>query len=215
MTVEDPVEYQIDGINQTQINAKIDMTFAKALRAILRQDPDVVMVGEIRDGETAQIAIQASLTGHLVLATLHTNSAAGAVNRLLDMGVQGFLLASSLKGVVAQRLTRRLCTTCKQPFTPSSAQLELMDLKGLDLTQANFHQPKGCPACQMTGYQGRLGIYELLEVDGAMSEAIHHQASESEIATLNQAKHLTLWQEACNQVYQGETSLDEILRVYQ
>jgi general secretion pathway protein E len=145
MTVEDPIEYDLNGVGQTQVNARIDMTFAKALRAILRQDPDVIMIGEIRDLETAQIAVQASLTGHLVLATLHTNDAASAVTRLLDMGIEPFLLSSSLLGVMAQRLVRKLCTHCKRR------------------TATGHWHAVGCDRCGHTGYQGRVGVYELLK----------------------------------------------------
>ena len=152
LTVEDPIEYELPGIGQTQVNAKIDLTFAKALRAILRQDPDVIMIGEIRDYETAQIAIQASLTGHLVLATLHTNDAPSAVTRLTDMGVEPFLLSSSLLGVLAQRLVRKLCPVCKR-----------MDDEG------RYH-PVGCEACGQTGYKGRTGVYELMTADDAVRE---------------------------------------------
>jgi hypothetical protein len=154
MTVEDPIEYELAGIGQTQVNAKIDLTFAKALRAILRQDPDVIMIGEIRDFETAQIAIQASLTGHLVLATLHTNDAASAVNRLIDMGVEPFLLSSSLLGVLAQRLVRKLCVHCRGA---------------------------GCAECAHTGYSGRTGVFELLVTDDAIRAQIHNRASEAEV----------------------------------
>ena len=155
LTVEDPVEYELAGIGQTQVNPKIDLTFAKALRAILRQDPDVIMIGEIRDFETAQIAIQASLTGHLVLATLHTNDAPSAVTRLTDMGVEPFLLSSSLLGVLAQRLVRKLCPACKRS-----------DGRGR-------YRPVGCPACGMTGYKGRTGVYELMIADeeGAFADS--------------------------------------------
>jgi len=162
MTVEDPIEYDLNGVGQTQVNARIDMTFAKALRAILRQDPDVIMIGEIRDLETAQIAVQASLTGHLVLATLHTNDAASAVTRLLDMGIEPFLLSSSLLGVMAQRLVRKLCSQCKT-FDGST-----------------WHAV-GCERCGHTGYHGRVGVYELLETTGHIRSQIHNRASEAEI----------------------------------
>jgi general secretion pathway protein E len=162
MTVEDPIEYDLNGVGQTQVNARIDMTFAKALRAILRQDPDVIMIGEIRDLETAQIAVQASLTGHLVLATLHTNDAASAVTRLLDMGIEPFLLSSSLLGVMAQRLVRKLCSHCKQQ------------------DGAVWHAV-GCERCGHTGYQGRVGVYELLETNEQIRAQIHNQASEADI----------------------------------
>ncbi len=197
LTVEDPVEYDLPGIGQTQVNSKVDMTFARGLRAILRQDPDVVMVGEIRDAETAAIAVQASLTGHLVLSTLHTNSAAGAVTRLRDMGVEPFLLATSLTGVLAQRLVRLLCTHCRRP--------EVMEDRRV------VYRPVGCEHCNFTGYRGRTAIYELLKVDDTLRSAIQREAGELELA-----QHLcgnTLYQNGLAQVYAGVTSLEEVTRV--
>ncbi|POB00671.1 type II secretion system protein GspE [Chromobacterium sinusclupearum] len=204
MTVEDPVEYHLDGVGQTQVNPKIDMSFAKALRAILRQDPDVVMIGEIRDLETAQIAVQASLTGHLVLATLHTNDAASAVTRLTDMGVEPFLLASSLLGVMAQRLVRRVCPQCKAPHP---VPLE-------DDPTAVHYRPVGCPACGGSGYKGRYGIYELMLVDDTMQRLIHDRASEQRLRD-HAARHgmRSLRDDGLRWVKAGETSLEEILRV--
>ncbi|MCA6218781.1 type II secretion system ATPase GspE [Ideonella sp. B7] len=201
LTVEDPVEYELPGIGQTQVNAKIDLTFAKALRAILRQDPDVIMIGEIRDFETAQIAIQASLTGHLVLATLHTNDAPSAVTRLVDMGVEPFLLSSSLLGVQAQRLVRKLCAHCKKPGPP-----------GPD------GQPRwvavGCPECGGSGYKGRTGVYELMVVDPAVQALIHSQAAESEIIEAARRGGLRSMREDGERlVAAGITSLEEVLRV--
>ncbi|RMH44674.1 MAG: type II secretion system protein GspE, partial [Gammaproteobacteria bacterium] len=179
LTVEDPIEYQLDGIGQTQVNPKVDMTFARGLRAILRQDPDVVMVGEIRDLETAQIAVQASLTGHLVLSTLHTNSAVGAITRLHDMGIEPFLISSSLLGVLAQRLVRKLCPHCKQPYQPDAHECELI---GVDpASQPTFYRPVGCEHCNYLGYRGRQGIYELLPVNDAIRRLIHAQAGEQTI----------------------------------
>ncbi|MDD2608565.1 MAG: ATPase, T2SS/T4P/T4SS family [Giesbergeria sp.] len=187
MTVEDPIEYELPGIGQTQVNSKIDLTFAKALRAILRQDPDVIMIGEIRDFETAQIAIQASLTGHLVLATLHTNDAASAVNRLTDMGVEPFLLSSSLLGVLAQRLVRKLCTHCVG---------------------------KGCEACGHTGYQGRTGVFELLTTTEAIRAQIHQRAAEADIRAAAIASGMTLMRDDGERlIAAGITSREEVLRV--
>ena len=211
MTVEDPIEYDLDGVSQTQVNPRIDMNFARALRAILRQDPDVVMIGEIRDLETAQIAVQASLTGHLVLATLHTNDAAGAVTRLVDMGVEPFLLASSLLGVVAQRLVRRLCPECRRPYTPDATELSL-------LNQANvpkeLYAASGCPACNMSGYRGRTGIYELFNVDEALRRMIHDGASEQSLRDYGLAHSLTpLRQDGMRWVAACDTTLEEVLRV--
>ncbi|MXR37586.1 type II secretion system ATPase GspE [Craterilacuibacter sinensis] len=204
MTVEDPVEYQLDGVGQTQVNPKIDMSFAKALRAILRQDPDVVMIGEIRDLETAQIAVQASLTGHLVLATLHTNDAASAVTRLVDMGTEPFLLASSLLGVMAQRLVRRLCPTCKV--------VHALPLEGE--TDVVHYRPVGCPACAMSGYRGRLGIYELLTVDEQLQRMVHQGASEQDIREhALQAGMRSLREDGMRWVRAGETALEEVVRI--
>ncbi|NMM10653.1 MAG: Flp pilus assembly complex ATPase component TadA [Polaromonas sp.] len=187
MTVEDPIEYELAGVGQTQVNPKIDLTFAKALRAILRQDPDVIMIGEIRDFETAQIAIQASLTGHLVLATLHTNDAASAVTRLTDMGIEPFLLSSSLLGVLAQRLVRKLCTRCNGA---------------------------GCQVCGQTGYQGRTGVFELLATNDAIRAQIHHQASEADLRTAALQNGMTLMRDDGERLVQnGITSREELVRV--
>ncbi len=195
LTVEDPIEYELAGVGQTQVNAKIDMTFAKALRAILRQDPDVIMIGEIRDLETAQIAVQASLTGHLVLATLHTNDAAAAVTRLLDMGIEPFLLSSSLLGVVAQRLVRKLCSECK-------------------IERDGLWHAVGCEHCGHTGYQGRVGVYELLETTEAIRAQIHHQASEAEIRQAAQQNGMrTMREDGERWLQSGTTTLEELLRV--
>ncbi len=200
LTVEDPIEYDLPGISQTQVNAKIDMSFALALRAILRQDPDVIMIGEIRDLETAQIAVQASLTGHLVLATLHTNDAVSAVTRLTDMGVEPFLLASSLLGVLAQRLVRKLCPHCRQAHTEADGK--------------QVYRPVGCEACNHTGYSGRSGIHELFVVDEAVRSLIHEGRDER---TLRNAANLggmrSMREDGQRWVDGGQTSLEEILRV--
>jgi len=197
LTVEDPIEYDLEGIGQTQVNARIDMTFAKALRSILRQDPDVIMIGEIRDLETAQIAVQASLTGHLVLATLHTNDAAAAVTRLIDMGVEPFLLSSSLLGVAAQRLVRKLCPQCRQPDPISRGW-----------------RAAGCLACNRTGFSGRTGVYELLTVDDAIRGLIHRGAPESEIRAAAVANGMqSMRDDGKRWVQSGVTSLDEVIRV--
>ncbi|MCE1240025.1 MAG: type II secretion system ATPase GspE [Azonexaceae bacterium] len=212
MTVEDPVEYDLPGIGQIQVNPRIDMSFAKALRAILRQDPDVVMIGEIRDAETAQIAVQASLTGHLVLATLHTNDAASAATRLTDMGIEPFLLSSSLLGVLAQRLVRRLCPHCRQPG-PAAVDA------GLPAEIGRLWQPVGCPQCAHTGYLGRLGLYELLEVDDGLRPLIHQQAGERALREAagdpaRGARALRLLGEDGRRwLRSGDTSLAELLRV--
>lgn len=196
LTVEDPVEYELPGIGQTQVNPKIELTFAKALRAILRQDPDVIMIGEIRDFETAQIAIQASLTGHLVLATLHTNDAPSAVTRLTDMGVEPFLLSSSLLGVLAQRLVRKLCVHCKRP------------------DEAGRYHPVGCEECGHTGYKGRTGVYELMIADERVRALIHAKASESQVLKAAEQGGLRSMREDGERlVAEGITSLEEVLRV--
>lgn len=211
MTIEDPVEYELAGIAQTQVNPKVDMTFARGLRALLRQDPDVVLIGEIRDGETAQIAVQASLTGHLVLSTLHTNTAIGAVTRLRDMGVEPFLLSSSLSGVLAQRLVRRLCPQCREPYALPDAQRRLL---GLPPTQAvTCWRPLGCEACSGQGYHGRIGLHELLVLDEPMRMAIHRGDGELDIAKLAAERYLPLRQDGIAKMCAGETSLEEVLRV--
>jgi general secretion pathway protein E len=210
LTVEDPVEYDIEGIGQTQVHAKVGMTFARGLRAILRQDPDVVMVGEIRDQETAEIAVQASLTGHMVLSTLHTNTAIGAITRLVDIGVEPYLIASSLKGVLAQRLVRRLCQSCRQPITLDATEARLLGDTQLEGQQA--YNAGGCEACQHSGYRGRQGVYELLVIDRELAEMIHNRAGEQEIQRYASARMTTLMSEGRRLVLEGQTSLDELLR---
>ncbi len=197
LTVEDPIEYDLDGIGQTQVNARIDMTFAKALRSILRQDPDVVMIGEIRDLETAQIAVQASLTGHLVLATLHTNDSVSAVTRLIDMGIEPFLLSSSLIGIVAQRLVRKLCPQCRQPDPVTKGWRAV-----------------GCLACNKTGFQGRTGIYEMVTVDDEFRGLIHRSATEEEMREAARRNGFrSMRDDGQRWVQAGVTSLDEVIRV--
>jgi len=212
MTVEDPVEYDLHGIGQVQVNQRIDMSFAAALRAILRQDPDVVMIGEIRDLETAQIAIQASLTGHLVLATLHTNDAPSAVTRLQDMGVEPYLLSSSLLGVMAQRLVRRLCLECREAYRPDTS--EVAQLPTLTDGQ-EIYRPAGCHACTHTGYRGRYGIYELLLVDEDLRASIHAGSNEQQIrkSAIENSDFRQLREDGWRWVASGDTSLEELLRV--
>ncbi|MGE5524065.1 MAG: type II secretion system ATPase GspE [Rhodospirillaceae bacterium] len=211
MTVEDPVEYELSNIGQIQVNTRIDLTFARALRSILRQDPDVIMIGEIRDLETAQIAVQASLTGHLVLATLHTNDTASAVTRLVDMGVEPFLLASSLIGVLAQRLVRRLCDACKQPHAPDPA--ERAEFAGMQ-TPSTLYRAVGCPACSHTGYSGRMGIYELLQISDPLRRMIHDRASDQAIREhARDVAHVRfLREDGLRWVAAGHSMLEEILR---
>lgn len=212
LTVEDPVEYAIDGIGQTQVNARVGMTFAAGLRAMLRQDPDVVMVGEIRDKETADIAVQASLTGHLVLSTIHTNSAVAAIPRLRDMGVESFLLASTLKGILAQRLVRQLCPHCKEPTAPDATARKVLGLEGAH-SDATLFRPVGCHHCSGTGYLGRIGIYELVVVTDTLAELIHEDRRERELADLAFETALTLKNSGYNLVRAGVTTLEEVMRV--
>lgn len=212
LTVEDPIEYHIEGIGQSQVNTKVDMTFARGLRAILRQDPDVVMVGEIRDLETAEIAVQASLTGHMVLSTLHTNTAVGAVTRLHDMGIEPFLLSSSLIGVLAQRLVRVLCPDCKTPYQAAASELEAFGVE-VDEELPTLYKTSGCDRCNHTGYYGRTGIYELIIIDEKMRNMIHDQ--DSEHALENVARHRTqsIRQDGWRNIIAGVTTVEEVLRV--
>jgi len=211
LTVEDPIEYYLDGIGQTQVNNKVEMTFAKGLRAILRQDPDVVMIGEIRDLETASIAVQASLTGHLVLSTLHTNTAIGAVTRLRDMGVEPFLLASSLIGVLAQRLVRQLCPHCKESHTASSSECEWLEVEEAQAPQV--YRPKGCDECNQLGYAGRTGVYELIPVDDTLQQMIHDGAGEQAMEKYARSFSSSLRTDGKRLVLKGTTSIEEVLRV--
>ena len=220
MTVEDPIEYDLEGISQTHVNTKVELTFARGLRAILRQDPDIVMVGEIRDLETARIAVQASLTGHLVLSTLHTNSAIGAVARLRDMGVEPYLLASSLIGVVAQRLVRLLCPHCKQNRPTTALDLkELCDSGQVELHPDSYqdvYYSVGCGDCGQTGYQGRAGIYELIPMDETMKKLIHDNAGEHELTHhARSSSLLSLRHDGLRLLKSGQTTWEEIVRVTQ
>jgi general secretion pathway protein E len=209
LTIEDPVEYLLPGVGQMQVNSKIDMSFARGLRALLRQDPDVVMVGEIRDSETASIAIQASLTGHLVLSTLHTNTAIGAVTRLQDMGVEPFLLASSLVGVMAQRLVRQLCGECRQPLVVTAelaARLLLPE-------GAEIFGPQGCAHCKQSGYRGRTGLYEWIEIDETLARLIHAGGQEPALREHCRGRYPSLLEHGRARILAGETSVEEVLRV--
>ena len=211
VTVEDPVEANIDGINQVQVNVKADLTFANALRSILRQDPDIIMIGEIRDGETASIAVQASITGHLVVSTLHTNSAAGSINRLVNMGVEGYLLADSLVGIIAQRLVRRLCPYCKRSHVLTEFEKKMMKIR----PDANLEifEPVGCDHCDRTGYSGRIGIYEIMKITPLLKELISRNATVSELkeAAMGEGMH-TLRQSATLLVLEGITSYSEMVK---
>lgn len=213
MTVEDPIEYEIDGIMQVAVNHAVGLGFANALKAFLRQDPDIIMVGEIRDVETAQIAIQSSLTGHLVLSTLHTNDAPGAITRLRDMGIEPFLIASSLEAVLAQRLLRRICPDCRRSYTPNMAMLSQLDLDPSILMENEFYNGKGCSSCAKTGYRGRLGIFEMLEISEELREQIND--SEPTIAirdlALQQGMRM-LRDDGIRNIFMGSTTIEEVIR---
>lgn len=209
LTVEDPVEYLLPGIGQTQVNTKVDMTFARGLRAILRQDPDIVMIGEIRDQETAAIAVQASLTGHLVLSTLHTNTAIGAVTRLQDMGVEPFLLSSSLEGLMAQRLVRVLCPECKEAHPASESEASRLGIP----EGAEVHRAVGCVHCNNSGYRGRTGIYELIPIDDKLRLLIHEGAGEQKMLKHIRKECKSIDQDGREKVLAGITSVEEVLRV--
>ena len=212
LTVEDPVEYALDGIGQTQVNVKVGMSFAAGLRAMLRQDPDVVMVGEIRDSETAEIAVQASLTGHLVLSTVHTNSAIAAITRLRDMGIEPFLLASTTTAIVAQRLVRRLCPDCKIAYRPTDQ--EMVDL-GIpqNVSSLKLYKAVGCTACVDIGYLGRLGLYEIVTMDDTLKAMVHDSAREADMSKYAFGARNTLMQNGVSHVLSGVTSAEEIMRV--
>ena len=209
LTVEDPIEYLLPGIGQTQVNSKVDMTFARGLRAILRQDPDVVMIGEIRDRETAAIAVQASLTGHLVLSTLHTNTAIGAVTRLQDMGVEPFLLSSSLEGLMAQRLVRVLCDECKELYDATESESRRLSIP----IGSSVFKPVGCEKCNHSGYRGRTGIYELIVVDDQLRLLIHEGAGEQTMIAHCRKTYKAIDQDGRDKVLHGITSVEEVLRV--
>ncbi|WP_438816452.1 GspE/PulE family protein [Taklimakanibacter lacteus] len=212
-TVEDPIEYHLDGINQTHVRPQIGLDFANVLRSILRQDPDIIMVGEIRDGETASVAIQASLTGHLVLSTLHTNSAAASITRLLDMGVEDYLLASSLRAILAQRLVRRLCSSCKvEVDAPAGVNAHLAQ-SGSSVRLGRIFEPRGCALCGHTGFRGRTTIYELLEIAGAVRDAVVRRVADGELAELARRNGMvSLYECGMAKVAAGETSIDEVVK---
>jgi general secretion pathway protein E len=215
ITIEDPIEYQLKGIGQIQVNPKINLTFAAGLRSVLRQDPDVILVGEIRDGETAEIAIQAALTGHLVFSTLHTNDAAGAVTRLIDMKIEPFLISSSVMAILAQRLVRVLCTNCREAYVLTPAELSELELAA-GAKQATAFRSKGCEACFQTGYLGRSAIYELMVVDDEMRQLIMKNSDASQVKALAMQKGMrTLRQDGASKVLAGITSVDEVVRVTQ
>jgi general secretion pathway protein E len=214
ITIEDPIEYQLRGVGQMQVNPKINLTFAAGLRSILRQDPDVIMVGEIRDGETAEIAIHASLTGHLVFSTLHTNDAAGAITRLLDMGIEPFLVASSLVAIVAQRLVRVLCPACRQSYRPSPDEVAKLGVNGERASTATWFRAGGCPECLSTGYRGRTGIYEILVLDDELRSLVLAKTDANAIkARAMEHGMRTLRDDGAQKVASGITTTEEVLRV--
>ena len=216
ITVEDPVEYQLEGINQIQVHAQINLTFPNALRSILRQDPDIIMIGEMRDGETAQIAVQSALTGHLVLSTLHTNTAAGAIIRLKDMGVEGYLITSSVNGILAQRLVRTLCKECKAPYVPPEAEWKSSGLSRFCELGTPVYKPVGCSQCRQTGFRGRTGIHELMPLDEKIRTAILAGKDASELNSIaSRDGMLSLHEDGLRKVMDGVTSLDELARVTQ
>jgi type IV pilus assembly protein PilB len=215
ITVEDPVEYRLPGVNQVQVNPKAGLSFAAALRSILRSDPDIVLIGEIRDHETAQIAVEASLTGHLVLATLHTNDAPSAVTRLTEMGIEPFLVGSALDCVLAQRLARRLCSKCKEPFVPTPEQLESIGFAQYPGDPVpSFYRPVGCSSCSKTGYKGRLALHEVMSVSDSIERLTVERESSSKIMQTATAEGMrTLREDGLLKAASGITSLDEIFRV--
>jgi general secretion pathway protein E len=214
ITIEDPIEYQIQGINQIQVNSKVNLTFANGLRSVLRQDPDVILVGEIRDRETADIAIHASLTGHLVFSTLHTNDSASAITRLVDMGIEPFLVASSLIAVVAQRLIRFLCRSCKELYTPLEDELKKIDIDRGELPGGRLYRAKGCSECLNMGYSGRSGIFETLIIDDEI-RGLTLSAVDSTTIKKKAIEHgmSTLRMDGAGKVLKGLTSIDEVMRV--
>ncbi|UED81536.1 GspE/PulE family protein [Lysinibacillus sp. CD3-6] len=213
ITVEDPVEYQLDGINQIQVKEEVGLTFATGLRSILRQDPDIVMIGEIRDLETAQIAVRASLTGHLVLSTLHTNSAVESISRLQDMGVEPFLLSSSLVGIMAQRLVRKVCRDCGETYAFTNHELEIMQKNGIEGV-THGRRGRGCPSCNQTGYRGRMAIHEILPIDRTIKEMILNRSGDSAIRDyMKQEGYYTLLADGLLKVVEGQTTTSEVLRV--
>jgi len=215
ITIEDPIEYQLKGIGQIQVNAKIQLTFAAGLRSVLRQDPDVILVGEIRDAETAEIAIQAALTGHLVFSTLHTNDAAGAVTRLIDMKIEPFLISSSVMAILAQRLVRVLCRECREPYQMTPAEISELEIKG-GAAGATVYRAKGCATCFNTGYLGRKAIYELLLIDDEIRQLIMKNTDSATLKTVAMQKGMrTLRQDGADNILQGITSVDEVVRVTQ
>jgi general secretion pathway protein E len=216
ITVEDPIEYQLTGVGQIQVNPKINLNFATGLRSILRQDPDIIMVGEIRDGETAQIAIQSALTGHMVFSTLHTNDAAGALTRLVEMGIEPFLAASSITGILAQRLVRKICPSCREGYRPSPEMLKETGLDGLVPSDAVLYRGAGCPQCMGIGYRGRTGIFELLTIDETVRDLLLQNRDSATIKGAAIRNGMRPLREAgLARALKGETTIEEVMRVTQ
>jgi type IV pilus assembly protein PilB len=210
VTIEDPVEYQLGMVNQVQINAGIDLTFAKVLRSVLRQDPNIIMLGEIRDAETARVAVEASLTGHLVLSTLHTNDSVGAITRLVNIGVEPFLVASSVIGVIAQRLARKICSACRQPYDPPAEVARRLRLKA----EGRYWKGQGCPQCYNSGHRGRLGMYEIFEISPEARQLMEANVNAGQLRELRaRSGETTLFQEGLMAAGAGQTSLEEVMRV--
>jgi len=213
LTAEDPVEYDIDGLCQVQVNPEVELTFAAALRSFLRQDPDVILVGEIRDLETAQIAVQASLTGHLVFSTLHTNDAPSSIVRLLDLGLEPFLVTATLEAIVAQRLVRTICPKCKEQFQPTEEQLMELDLRPEDVRGRSFYRGKGCDNCNGSGYRGRMGLFEILVMDDELREMVMNQASTAAVRAESRKKGMrTLREAGLSAIFNGQSTIDEVVR---
>ena len=213
LTAEDPVEYDIDGLVQCQVNPDQELTFAKLLRSFLRQDPDIILVGEIRDLETAQIAVQASLTGHLVFTTVHTNDAPSTILRLVDLGVETFLITATVEAIVAQRLVRRICSNCKEEYEPTREELFELQLRPEDVEGRTFFRGKGCESCNHSGYKGRLALFEIMEFDDALRELIMSQASTAVIAIEARKRGMrSLRESGLLSIYDGRTTIDEVVR---
>jgi type IV pilus assembly protein PilB len=213
LTAEDPVEYEVDGIMQVAVNHQVGLDFSKALRSFLRQDPDKIMIGEIRDLETAQIAVQASLTGHVVLSTLHTNDAPGAVTRLIDMGLEPFLISASLEAVLAQRLVRRICSKCRCSYEPSQDIMDVLDVDPLEIADKNFYFGEGCEQCSQTGYKGRIGLFEMIMVSDAIRDLINNRAPTLQIRqkALEQGMR-GLRDDGLRGIFDGNTTIEEVLK---
>ncbi len=213
ITTEDPIEYEIEGLIQVPVNADIDVTFANVLRAILRHDPDKILVGEIRDYETAEIAIQSALTGHLVFSTLHTNDAPSAITRLRDMGVQPFLITATVQGILAQRLVRKICTECRTEFEPSDDLLMELQIPIQQARKYKFYYGRGCQRCNNSGYKGRIGIYELMTIDDEIRDLISNNASVDEMRTQARSQGMTTLRESgLKLIFDGVTTIDEVVR---